>query len=282
MVKTSKVFTKTRPHKEEKQLFPCKKDFNKDPAKKTLKIKAGRRVVKSEASTPINKKDISRYQRQRSSFHAQAGFVRQNSIEFDYSGKTVDSPANKIKKVDSDNSFFSTVEVQSTCSGETRIRTMPEGNFVVDGATGSELDRRGVDCSLPLWSANANLIAPEVLKDVHKHYLLNGAKAITTNTFRTHETTLKKVGLGHLAKELTTKAVEMAVQARDEVNPDALVLGCVAPLENCYRADLVPDTDVCKREHRKMMTNLMDAGCDFLLIETASNGKEAIACAEVA
>ena len=80
----------------------------------------------------------------------------------------------------------------------------------MDGATGSELDRRGVDCSLPLWSANANLVAPEVLKDVHKQYLLNGAKAITTNTFCTNERRLKKVDLGHLAKPLTKKAVEMA------------------------------------------------------------------------
>lgn len=74
----------------------------------------------------------------------------------------------------------------------------------------------------------------------------------------------------------------MAVQARDEVNPDALVLGCVAPLENCYRADLVPDVETCKTEHRKIMTTLLESGCDFLLIETASNAKEAIACAEVA
>lgn len=77
----------------------------------------------------------------------------------------------------------------------------------MDGATGSELDRRGVDCKLPLWSANANLFAPDVLKDVHKSYLLNGAKAVTTNTFRTNEHALNKVNLGHLAKELTVKAV---------------------------------------------------------------------------
>jgi homocysteine S-methyltransferase len=82
-------------------------------------------------------------------------------------------------------------------------RDLPEGTLVIDGATGSELDRRGVDCSEPLWSANANLVASKVLKEVHRHYLLNGAKAITTNTFRTTERTLNKVDLGHLAKSLT-------------------------------------------------------------------------------
>ena len=104
-------------------------------------------------------------------------------------------------------SFFK-FEIQSIASSdEIKKRVIPEGIFVVDGATGSELDRRGVDCCLPLWSATANLVAPDILKDVHKHYLQNGAKAITTNTFRTNERMLGKVGLGHLAKPLTQKAV---------------------------------------------------------------------------
>jgi S-methylmethionine-dependent homocysteine/selenocysteine methylase len=60
----------------------------------------------------------------------------------------------------------------------------------------------------------------------------------------------------------------MAVQARDEVNPDALVLGCVAPLEQCYDPTLSPDAATCTNEHRKTMKHLLDAGVDFLLIET--------------
>ncbi|MBT4583624.1 MAG: homocysteine S-methyltransferase, partial [Phycisphaerae bacterium] len=34
--------------------------------------------------------------------------------------------------------------------------------FLLDGATGSELDRLGVDVGMPLWSANAILEAPEI------------------------------------------------------------------------------------------------------------------------
>ena len=36
--------------------------------------------------------------------------------------------------------------------------------FLIDGATGSELDRRDVDISMPLWSARAIIDAPEILK----------------------------------------------------------------------------------------------------------------------
>ncbi|MDP6541746.1 MAG: homocysteine S-methyltransferase family protein, partial [Phycisphaerales bacterium] len=64
--------------------------------------------------------------------------------------------------------------------------------FLLDGATGSELDRAGVDVGMPLWSANAIIEAPEILKQVHIAYLEAGAQAISTNTFRTHERSLAK------------------------------------------------------------------------------------------
>ena len=149
------------------------------------------------------------------------------------------NPANFFK---SDNFFAS--------SDSIRRRDLPSGTFIVDGATGSELDRRGVDCSIPLWSATANLVAHDVLKDVHKQYLMNGARAVTTNTFCTNDRRLAKIGLEHLAKALTYKAAELAVEARDEVNPDALVLGCVAPVDHCYNAKLTPPEDVLKRDCR--------------------------------
>ena len=73
---------------------------------------------------------------------------------------------------------------------------LPEGLVILDGATGTELDRRGVDCGLPLWSARAMTEAPDVLKDVHKAYLTAGAQAIITNTFRTHQRSLEKANMG--------------------------------------------------------------------------------------
>ena len=74
----------------------------------------------------------------------------------------------------------------------------------------------------------------------------------------------------------------MACEARDEVNPDAIVLGCVAPLESCYDPKQAPDYETCKKEHRQMMKLLLDAGCDFILLETQCSAEEAIAAAEVA
>ena len=154
--------------------------------------------------------------------------------------------------------------------------------LLLDGATGTELDRRGVDVGLPLWSARAMLEAPDVLKDVHRAYLDAGAGAICTNTFRTHERSLAKAGLGDRAERLTREAVAIACAARDELNQDALVLGSVAPLEDCYSPELAPDAETCLREHGQLIGHLVDAGVDLVLIETMCSAHEALAAAEAA
>ena len=167
-------------------------------------------------------------------------------------------------------------------SEKDKRRELPEGILILDGAMGSELDRKGVDASFPLWSANAMLHNPELLKEIHRNYLLKGATAITTNTFRTHERICKIAGVDHLAEEMTRRACAMAIEARDAINPDALVMGDVATLERCYAPELAPDYHTCKVEHRKLMKQLLDCGVDFLLLETMCAAHEAIAAAEVA
>ena len=154
--------------------------------------------------------------------------------------------------------------------------------LLLDGATGTELERRGVDISLPLWSARALLDAPQVLQDIHRDYLAAGAGVITANTFRTHRRSLAKAGLGDQAGTLTREAVQIARAARDEHKPDALVLGSVAPLEDCYRPDLSPDEPACRREHAEMIDHLLEAGVDLLLIETMNNVREARAAVDEA
>ncbi|MFB3138728.1 MAG: homocysteine S-methyltransferase family protein [Phycisphaerales bacterium] len=151
--------------------------------------------------------------------------------------------------------------------------------LLLDGATGTELGRRGVDISLPLWSARALLEAPEVLHAIQHDFLTAGADAITANTFRTHRRSLAKAGMGHRAPELTRLAVEIAKAGRDERKPDAIVLGSVAPLEDCYQPALAPDEPTCRAEHAEMIGNLLDAGVDLVLIETMNNLPEARAAA---
>lgn len=135
---------------------------------------------------------------------------------------------------------------------------------MLDGPTGTELSRRGVSTDLPLWSAGALLSAPEVVREIHEDYVAAGAEIVTANTFRTHARTLRAAGLEDHAADLTRSAVELARAA----GPHGWVVGSQAPLEDCYRPDLVPSDSELEREHAEMAANLAAAGVDGILVET--------------
>lgn len=79
--------------------------------------------------------------------------------------------------------------------------------LLLDGATGTELNRRGVDTGLPMWSANALTTDTglNVLRQIHLDYLNAGADIVTANTFRTHRRAL--FGKAHAARELWAAVV---------------------------------------------------------------------------
>src|SRR5512147_2343807 len=90
---------------------------------------------------------------------------------------------------------------------------------ILDGAMGTELDRRGVATPLPLWSARALLDAPEVVLAIHEDYIRAGADVVTTNTFRTTARTLRRAGLEpDEGERLTRLAVELARDARSRAH----------------------------------------------------------------
>ncbi len=161
-----------------------------------------------------------------------------------------------------------------------RARLAAGPPLLLDGATGTELNRRGVDTALPLWSARALLEAPDELLAVHRDYVAAGADIITTNTFRTHGHSLAAAGMADRAAELTCQAVEIARQA--VAGTDCLVAGSVAPLEDCYSPGLVPEDAALETEHAAMVEALCAAGVDVLLVETMNTVREAAAAARAA
>ena len=156
--------------------------------------------------------------------------------------------------------------------------------LVLDGATGTELERRGAAAALPLWSARALIEAPELVAAIHRDYVDAGADVITANTFRTQRRTLERGGAGERAEELTRSAVEIARRAAREgaTDREVFVVGSVPPLEDCFRPDLVPTEHELAREHAEHAEHLAAAGVDGILIETMNTGREALAALRAA
>ena len=151
--------------------------------------------------------------------------------------------------------------------------------LLLDGATGTELERRGIACDAPLWSAHALLGDASALEAVHRDYALAGAEILTANTFRTQRRSLAHAGLAEEAGALTRRAVAIA---RAAAGRDAFVAGSIATLEDCWRPDLVPGDDVLAREHAEHAAHLAVAGVDLLLIETMNTIREACAAVRAA
>ncbi len=136
--------------------------------------------------------------------------------------------------------------------------------LILDGATGSELQRRGVDVNrgsvsgkLGVWSAAANLDAPDVVRRVHEDYLRVGAEIITSNNFYTSRGMLAMIQEEDRWEEYTRRGGELAVEARNAVNPKAYVAGGIAP----------PYTKDLHRQFEEQSRVLAAAGVDFMLPE---------------
>lgn len=162
-------------------------------------------------------------------------------------------------------------------------RLRSAATLLLDGATGTELERRGVGTALPLWSARALLEAPGVVEEIHRDYVAAGAEALTANTFRTHRRSLARGGLGARSAELTRIAVELARRAAIGAGGRRVwVLGSTAPLEDCYRPDLVPGDASLASEHGEHARALAAAGVDAILVETMNTVREAAAATRAA
>jgi homocysteine S-methyltransferase len=169
----------------------------------------------------------------------------------------------------------------------TLLNSLPRSRqLILDGATGTELNRRGVDTGLPLWSANAllNDHDAKILQEIHEDYLHAGADIITTNTFRTHRRALAHSGNADRALELTRKAVEIARAAIASVKSDSpkFIAGSISTLEDCYRPDLVPPDDELRAEHSERIRHLVECSADLILIETINTIREAVIMAKLA
>ena len=116
--------------------------------------------------------------------------------------------------------------------------------MLMDGGTGSEIQRRGAnvlidasaDSEILAWSATANVDYADVVQQVHQDYLRVGAEIIISNNFWATRSRLGLIGLSEQWEKYAHAAGENAVRARDAINPNAYVFGGIAaPYTQDYR-----------------------------------------------
>jgi S-methylmethionine-dependent homocysteine/selenocysteine methylase len=162
---------------------------------------------------------------------------------------------------------------------EGHVPAMSASPIRLDGGLATELQRAGLQVSPPWWTTRCLLTEEKrgILRGVHTRYLAAGAQVITANTFRCNLRSLRAVGLdGAGLGWMVHAAVGVAAAARNEAGSGTTLLAAsMAPVEDCYRPELVPPDDELRAEHRWLATEIMRAGVDVILIETMNTLREA-------
>ena len=150
--------------------------------------------------------------------------------------------------------------------------------LVLDGPTGTELERRGAPMSTGAWCALATDSAPQMLLEIHEDYIRCGADVITANTFSNARHMLEQAGAGERVTHLTRHAVEIAQRARDRASGGrevAIALSLshqmpVIPGDSRDDPSLRPPPEVAAANLREVVAAGCEAGVDLILLEMMS------------
>lgn len=171
---------------------------------------------------------------------------------------------------------------------------LKERILVLDGAMGTMIQRyqltdadyrgeRFADFPHELKGNNDLLILtrPDVIKEIHKAYLLAGADIIETNTFSCTTVAMADYHMEHLVYELNYEGARLAREVADEVtalepHKPRFVAGSIGPTNRT--ASISPDVnnpgfraitfDELKTAYREQVEALVAGGADILLVET--------------
>ena len=136
--------------------------------------------------------------------------------------------------------------------------------IILDGATGTELQSRGVPMHGFAWSAAALDTDPETVRAVHEDYIRAGADVIITNTFATARHVLERAGLGERVRALNQRAVALAQEAREKVAAGRTV--AIAGSISSFRSRVTPAGQL-EGHFREQAELLAEAGVDLIALE---------------
>ena len=144
-----------------------------------------------------------------------------------------------------------------------------DGDVVLmDGGTGTELEKRGVPMDNAAWCATALATHPDVVREVHEDYIRAGAEVVITNTFPAAKHVLQEAGVGERFRELNARAAELAREARENAAEGPVyIAGSIStfPAKLDYGYD--PEENEARANYTEQAEVLAGAGVDLIALE---------------
>lgn len=162
---------------------------------------------------------------------------------------------------------------------ETIRRRLAAGEvLLLDGGTGTELERRGASMVEGAWCALATETDPGILQGIHEDYIRAGADVIVANTYANGRQMLEAAGIADKAESLSRGAVEIALRARDAAagGREVAVAGSLSHMmpmiagDQRNDPDAIPSDEQVMANFRELAGHLADAGADMIMLEMMS------------
>lgn len=137
--------------------------------------------------------------------------------------------------------------------------------ILIDGATGTEIEKRGVPQLDGAWNGGGALTHPDVLRQVHIDYIKAGAEIIIANTFATHLSALREAGADQDFEALNRRGVELAIEAREVTGAsDVLVAGGMSywSWTNNWQ-----EAEALRTDAQTQAQTMAAAGADLIMLE---------------
>ena len=143
---------------------------------------------------------------------------------------------------------------------------------ILDGGMGQELVRRAGRAT-PLWSTQALIDAPDLVRAVHDDFFAAGANVATTNTYSVLPDRLEAHRLADRLEDLSHAACQIACSARD-AHGKGLIAGSLGPLGFSYQPEKAPPPDEAAETYARL-ARLHARYVDVHLLETMSSVDQA-------
>jgi S-methylmethionine-dependent homocysteine/selenocysteine methylase len=140
--------------------------------------------------------------------------------------------------------------------------------MILDGGMGQELVARAGKAT-SLWSVQALLDAPEVVRQVHDEYFAAGADIATTNSYSVLPDRLEPHGMLDRLEELVRLACQLATDAR-EAHGSGMVAGGLGPQGFSYQPDKAPPAEQAAEVYANL-AQIQAQYVDVHLLETMSS-----------
>ncbi len=159
--------------------------------------------------------------------------------------------------------------IRNRCMQPFRDILESDGIHVFDGAMGTMLYSKGIYINRSY--DELNLVAPDLVREVHAEYVRAGADVIETNTYGANANKLQPYGLEASLKEINIKAARIA---REAAGNRAYVAGAVGPLGLRIEPYGPTSFDEAKDMFTAQVSALLEGGVDLFVLETFSDISE--------